>query len=88
MAAKEVRRSVFIMRRKEGILMEREIIEKIVQLVNEGHIIRFEEDWGGNTLTLYIDNKHTHCGVPDGSFETLVESLHDTLVKGRGLTFA
>lgn len=68
--------------------MEREIIEKIVQLVNRGHIIRFEEDWGGNTLTLYIDDKHTHRGVPDGNFETLVESLHDILVKGRGLTFA
>ena len=72
---------------KEEIRLEREIIEKIVELVNQGHAIRFQEDWGENTLTLYIDDQHTHCGVPDGSYEILVKSLHDTLVKGRGLTF-
>ena len=68
--------------------MEKEIIQKIIELVNKGHYVCFEEDLGGNTLTLYIDEKHTHCGVPDGSYEVLIKSLYDTLINNKGLTFA
>lgn len=68
--------------------MEREIIMAIVKLVNQGHKVTFEEDWGGNSLTLFIDDAHTHCGIPENDFEYLVRSLHSTLVKGNGLSFA
>jgi len=68
--------------------MEREILRRILELVNEGHTVSFEADWGGNTITLFIDDKHTHCGVPDGSFDDLIKSLYELLVEGRGLSFA
>lgn len=68
--------------------MEQEIIKKIIDLVNQGYAVRFEDDFSGNTLTLYIDNQHTHCGVPEGSYEKLIKDLHGVLVRGSGLTFA
>jgi hypothetical protein len=60
--------------------MEREILMKILELVNKGHKVAFEEDWGGNSITVFIDDSHTHCGIPEGSFDSLVKSLHETLV--------
>ncbi|QDV78055.1 hypothetical protein K2D_16610 [Planctomycetes bacterium K2D] len=71
----------------------REIIEAIVSRCNEsdapGLKLAFDSDWGGNTLTLH-DFKlgHTHVGVPDGSFADLVDILHGTLCRGRGLSYA
>jgi hypothetical protein len=67
--------------------MEREILIKILELVNKGHKVAFEEDWGGNSITVFIDDSHTHCGIPEGSFDSLVKSLHETLVRGGGLAF-
>jgi hypothetical protein len=34
-----------------------------------------------------IDDTHSHCGVPDGDFDLLVEHLYDLLVHGRGLSW-
>ncbi|MBP2070881.1 MAG: hypothetical protein PWR08_1634 [Thermoanaerobacterium sp.] len=68
--------------------MEREIFKKILELVNEGHTVSFEEDLGGNTITIYLDDIHTHCGVPDGDFDTLIRSLYDLLINKRGLSWA
>lgn len=68
--------------------MERAILQKILDLVNAGHTVSFEMDMGGNTITVFIDDRHSHCGVPDGSFDELIESLHDLLVEKRGLSFA
>lgn len=67
--------------------MEREILMKILELVNKGHKVAFEEDWGGNSITVFIDDSHTHCGIPEGNFDSLVKSLHETLVRGGGLSF-
>jgi hypothetical protein len=69
--------------------LAREIIQQILKLVNKGHTVSFEEDWGGNTITVFIDDKHSHCGVPDEdfSFEQLVYQLHELLLNGRGLSF-
>lgn len=64
------------------------ILQTILNLVNQGHVVSFTEDWGGNSITLIIDNQHTHCGYAEGDFETLTTSLHNTLVKGCGLSFA
>lgn len=48
----------------------------------------FEPDaWGENTLTVWKNGSHTHVGVPDGSFEQLVDSLHNLLVNGNGLSW-
>ncbi len=63
------------------------IIRQILALVNRGSVVSFEEDWGDNTITVVIDHAHSHCGFPDGDFVALVDSLHDLLVNGRGLSF-
>lgn len=71
--------------------MEREILQKIlelVELVNQGHTVSFAEDMGGNSITVYIDRRHSHCGLDEGSFDDLITSLHDLLVKNKGLSFA
>lgn len=64
------------------------IIEKIVELTNEGKTVSFEDDWGGNSLTIFIDKMHTHVGMPDGDFEMLVDNLYNTLHGGPGLSWA
>jgi uncharacterized protein YuzB (UPF0349 family) len=67
--------------------MEREILMKILEMVNKGHRVAFEEDWGGNSITVFVNDCHTHCGISEGSFDSLVKSLHETLVEGSGLSF-
>ena len=67
--------------RAEGIL------RAILELTEQGRAVEFTEDWGGNTLTIHIDDAHSHVGVPDGSFDDLLESLYQLLVKGCGLSF-
>lgn len=67
---------------------EKEILQAILNLVNQGHTIRFVQDWGGNSVTLSIDGKHTHCGMFDEDFEKIIKDLHQTLVDNRGLSFA
>lgn len=72
----------------------REILEAIVAACgdeNEKSIrIGFGPDWGGNTLTVYRGYDHTHVGdiSAAGTFEALVDQLHDLLIKGRGLSWA
>jgi hypothetical protein len=65
----------------------RAIFEKIVESVNKGDTIAFEEDGGDNTLTVWCNSEHTHVGVMGESFETLVDNLYDLLVKNRGLSW-
>lgn len=67
---------------------EREILRKILALVNEGKGVAFEDDWGGNTITICVDNAHTHCGSPDGSFQQMVDDLCLALVQDRGPSWA
>jgi hypothetical protein len=70
------------------LIKEREILQKILALVNEGRMVAFEEDWGGNTITICVDNAHTHCGSPDGSFQQMVDDLYLALVQDRGPSWA
>ena len=68
----------------------REILKAILDLANSGKMVAFEADiWGDNTLTVYIDDAHSHVGVPasDGTFEVLLDNLHGLLVEGCGLSF-
>lgn len=70
------------------------IIKKITEICNKGENVEFEEDFGGNTLTIYIKSpdgsncRHTHMGVPNGSFDILVDNLYNTLHGGPGLSWA
>jgi len=66
------------------------ILEKIVELANEGKPIGFEQDFGGWTATITKGKMHTHVGVPgkDGNFDILVNNLYDLLIKNKGLSWA
>lgn len=52
-------------------------------------VVSFAPDWGGNSLTLYIGDDHTHVGMSgdDFPFERLIDSLYDQLLEGKGLSF-
>jgi exodeoxyribonuclease V alpha subunit len=53
--------------------MEREILMKILEMVNKGHRVAFEEDWGGNSITVFVNDCHTHCGISEGvNFEDIM----------------
>ena len=65
----------------------RAVFEKILDIINENKVIVLTEDFGGNTLTIEIDAKHTHCGSPSGTFEQLIDSLHGVLVDKKGLSW-
>ncbi len=69
------------------------ILEAIVMRCNndldEGDpAVGFGRDWGKNTLTLFIEGSHSHVGVPGGTFEQLVDSLHGWLCEDQGLSLA
>ena len=74
-----------------------EILKNIVERCNkdgEGPgsgkpVVSFAPDWGGNSLTLYIGEDHTHVGDSSDEypFERLVDQLHDQLLEGKGLSF-
>lgn len=55
------------------------IMRRIVELVNADEQVAFTRDWGGNSLTVFTHGTHAHVGDPDGSFESMVDSLYHTL---------
>lgn len=63
------------------------IIQKMVLICNNGNVVSLEDDFGGNTLTINVDGGHTHVGVPDGDFDTLIDQLYHTLHGGPGLSW-
>jgi hypothetical protein len=65
------------------------ILQKIIELINEGKPIGFEQDFGDWTATITKGKMHTHVGIPDkdGSFDILVNNLYDLLIKGSGLSW-
>jgi hypothetical protein len=66
---------------------EREILEKILEIANTGKDVGLHQDMGDNTLTVVIGISHTHVGCPDGTFDNLIDSLHDCLIGERGLSW-
>lgn len=54
--------------------------------------VGFAPDWGGNSLTVFMDDSHTHVGgvgkSDDVSFEDLIERLHARMIDGEGLSLA
>lgn len=69
----------------------REIIRAIRDTCNQDDEpkIGFEADWGGNSLTV-TDSRHghSHVGMPEFSFDDLVDGLHGMLCEWHGLSFA
>jgi len=64
------------------------VIRRIVELANAGKPVTFEEDWGGNSLTINVGSGHTHVGYDDAPFDLLVDNLYNTLHGGPGLSWA
>jgi len=65
--------------------MSKEILLKIFELANKGINVKFEEDFGKGTVTIYCGKNHTHCGFPNATEDELIESK--TLVLGNGFSF-
>ena len=66
------------------------VLKRVLELVNEteGRRVTFEADcWGGNTLTVYVDDAHSHTGVPDGTWEQLADNLYRMFCTGGALGF-
>lgn len=63
------------------------IVRMIVELANEKGIVSFEEDMGGNSLTILVGQAHTHVGMREAPFEQLVENLYNSLHGGPGLSW-
>lgn len=56
------------------------IFQKIMETVKEGKSISFEPDEMGMAhATLRINNKHTHIGWENCSFDQLVKNCYDAL---------
>lgn len=74
-----------------------EILKNIVErcnrhgdLLGTGQpVVSFAPDWGGNSLTLYLGEDHTHVGdsSDEYTFDRLIDRLHDQLLEGKGLSF-
>ena len=64
-----------------------QIVRRILDLANQQKTVGFEDDWGGNSVTLFEDGVHTHVGAPAMSWPEFVDALHAQLCHGRGLSF-
>lgn len=70
--------------KKDRAKMCESVLRLILDIANKQGSITFEQDFGGNTLTVIVEDKgHTHVGYPSCSFEDLVEGLQNSL-SGRG----
>lgn len=63
------------------------ILQKLLEAANQGKEVRLREDMGGMTLEIHLGKSHTHCGVPDGDWESLVDQLYNSLHGGPGLSW-
>lgn len=77
-------------KRCEQILLD--IVRRCNERRDRGIAVGFAPDWGGNSLTVFMDDSHTHVGgvgsSDDVSFEDLIERLHERLLDGKGLSLA
>ncbi len=64
------------------------IVRRIAEICNDAGSITFEEDMGGNSLTIVIPKRgHTHVGYGDAPFDLLVNNLFNSLTDGPGLSW-
>ena len=59
--------------------MEREILSKLLELINAGETVTFSEDIGGNSLTITCSFDHWHCGWTGSTFDNMLNVLLRTL---------
>ena len=59
--------------------MEREILSKLLELINAGETVTFSEDFRGNSLTITCSFGHWHCGWMDGTLDSMLYELLRTL---------
>lgn len=55
------------------------IIHMIRDLANAGHSVAFTEDFGGDSLTVHIDNRHYHTYAGKRTEEELLKQLQAIL---------
>ena len=67
---------------------EREIIDFILKMTEEDKTVKFEPDFGTGSITICIDDAHTHCGYPDCDKETLIKNIASTVSGKGGLSWA
>lgn len=64
------------------------IIKKIAEIAQEGKKVSFERDFFGPlSMTIIIDNQHTHIGWTDCSPEQMIDNLYNVLHDGPGLSW-
>lgn len=68
--------------------MAKEILLNIFQITENGIDVKFEGDLGKGSITVYIGDTHTHCGFPGATQDELIESIYNTLIGNKGLSFA
>lgn len=64
------------------------IVQKIAELAAAGQPVRFEEDWGKWSATIFVGSAHTHIGIPErdgGTFDLFVDNLYNSLTGGPGV---
>lgn len=77
----------------------KEILAWIVEQANSGKVVCLKDDWGGNSLTIYLaiqsdeDGKilptdHTHVGMDNHTLDQLIENFHSTVTGRGGLSWA
>ena len=65
-------------------------LRALLRAVEEHEQVSLERDMGGNTLTIYVKNRHTHVGIPEEGympFRILLENIHNALNGGPGLSW-
>ena len=67
---------------------EREIMQAIVRMCDMKQQITFSADRCGYSLIIgHPDWTYTPCALPEGTYDQLINDLHDALVDGRGLSW-
>ena len=62
------------------------LMEAILNLTSIGYVVKFEDDCFPNSLTIWINDSHTHIG-PAENIDQLMEWSYNALVGGSGLSF-
>jgi len=63
------------------------ILKRIFEEANKLQTVWFERDFGGNSITVGIDDVHTHVGMDDMEWAAFISQLYDNL-NGAGMSWA
>lgn len=71
------------------------IIVRIIELANQEDdgrrskiAVGFSADWGGNSMTVWRGNKHSHVGLPESTTQECIDQLYMLLCLGAGSSWA